>query len=60
MNAMLSRAAYEDANMTITFPDAAPQFDGANLTLRFTAAVDGEQRAKRNATKQHRKELRTS
>ncbi|HXZ10551.1 MAG TPA: DUF1488 domain-containing protein [Paraburkholderia sp.] len=42
MNAILSRAAYEDDNMTITFPDETPQFDGANLTLRFTAAVDGE------------------
>jgi hypothetical protein len=42
MNAILSRAAYEDANMTITFPDDAPRFDGANLTVQFTAAVDGE------------------
>jgi hypothetical protein len=42
MNAILSRAAYEDANMTITFSDDAPRFDGANLTVQFTAAVDGE------------------
>ncbi|WP_228882109.1 DUF1488 family protein [Paraburkholderia saeva] len=42
MSAILSRAAWEDANMTITFPDEAPVFDGANLTVRFTAAVDGQ------------------
>jgi hypothetical protein len=28
--------------MTITFPDETPVFDGANLTVQFTAAVDGE------------------
>ncbi|SEA92313.1 DUF1488 family protein [Paraburkholderia sartisoli] len=42
MSAILSRAAWEDANMTITFSDDAPVFDGANLTVSFIAAVDGE------------------
>lgn len=28
--------------MHITFPDDQPVFDGANLTVRFTARVDGE------------------
>ncbi len=41
MNAILPRPAYEDANMTITFPDDPPVFDGANLAVRFTACVDG-------------------
>ncbi|TDN70232.1 DUF1488 domain-containing protein [Paraburkholderia sp. BL10I2N1] len=42
MNAIPPKVAYEDANMNITFPDETPIFDGANLTMRFTAAVDGE------------------
>ncbi|WP_118184054.1 DUF1488 domain-containing protein [Paraburkholderia phosphatilytica] len=41
--AAMARPAYEDASMHITFPDHdAPVFDGANLTVRFTALVDGE------------------
>ncbi|CAD6516420.1 hypothetical protein LMG28727_01322 [Paraburkholderia kirstenboschensis] len=28
--------------MHITFPDDRPVFDGVNLTVRFTARVDGE------------------
>jgi Protein of unknown function (DUF1488) len=39
---MLPRAAYEDSLMHITFSDDAPVFDGANLTVRFDARVDGE------------------
>ncbi|MBC8747056.1 MULTISPECIES: DUF1488 domain-containing protein [Paraburkholderia] len=42
MNAMLPRPAYEDSLMQITFPDDEPAFDGANLTVRFLACVDGE------------------
>ena len=42
MNAILPRPAYEDALMQITFPDDEPAFDGANLTVRFMARVDGE------------------
>ncbi|MGF6965043.1 hypothetical protein OKW43_002048 [Paraburkholderia sp. WC7.3g] len=42
MNAMLPRPAYEDSLMQITFPDDEPTFDGANLTVRFLACVDGE------------------
>jgi hypothetical protein len=42
MSAILSRAAWEDANMTITFLDDAPVFDGANFTVRFAAAVDAK------------------
>ncbi|MFM0736199.1 DUF1488 domain-containing protein [Paraburkholderia xenovorans] len=43
MNAILPRPAYEDSLMQITFPDDEPAFDGANLTVRFLARVDGEQ-----------------
>jgi hypothetical protein len=39
---VLPRAAYEDSHMYITFSDDAPYFDGANLTVRFAARVDGE------------------
>jgi len=39
---VLPRAAYEDSLMHITFSDDAPRFDGANLTVRFAARVDGE------------------
>ena len=43
MNAiLLSRPAYEDGTMRITFPDEAPGFDGSSLTVQFTARVDGE------------------
>ena len=42
MKLMLPRAAYEDSFMHITFSDDAPVFDGANLTVRFNAQVDGE------------------
>src|SRR5258708_32087166 len=42
MNAILPRPAYEDSLMHITFPDDEPAFDGANLTVRFMARVDGE------------------
>jgi hypothetical protein len=42
MSTTLSRAAYEDASMHITFPDDdTPTFDGSSLTVRFTALVDG-------------------
>jgi hypothetical protein len=39
---VLPRAAYEGFFMHITFSDDAPVFDGANLTVRFAARVDGE------------------
>jgi Protein of unknown function (DUF1488) len=42
MSAIPLRPAYEDSLMHITFPDDQPVFDGANLTVRFTARVDGE------------------
>ncbi|RKF46136.1 DUF1488 domain-containing protein [Paraburkholderia fungorum] len=42
MSATLPRPAYEDSRMHITFPDDQPVFDGANLTVRFMARVDGE------------------
>ncbi|MDE1181650.1 DUF1488 domain-containing protein [Paraburkholderia sp.] len=42
MNAIMSRPAYEDATMHITFKDDNPAFDGSSLTVRFTANVDGE------------------
>ncbi|MBC8741525.1 DUF1488 domain-containing protein [Paraburkholderia sp. UCT31] len=42
MNAILPRPAYEDSLMQITFPDDEAAFDGANLTVRFRARVDGE------------------
>lgn len=42
MNAILPRPAYEDSLMQITFSDDKPAFDGANLTVRFLAQVDGE------------------
>ncbi|WP_429328274.1 DUF1488 domain-containing protein [Paraburkholderia atlantica] len=42
MNAILPRPAYEDSLMQITFPDDEPVFDGANLTVRFLARVDGQ------------------
>ena len=42
MNAILPRPAYEDSLMQITFSDDKPAFDGANLTVRFLARVDGE------------------
>ncbi|MFM0037020.1 DUF1488 domain-containing protein [Paraburkholderia strydomiana] len=42
MNAILPRPAYEDSLMQIIFPDDKPAFDGANLTVRFMARVDGE------------------
>ncbi len=42
MNVMLLRLAYEDSLMHITFPDDRAVFDGANLTVRFMARVDGE------------------
>jgi Protein of unknown function (DUF1488) len=43
MNAiMMPRPAYEDSLMQINFPDDEPAFDGANLTVRFMARVDGE------------------
>jgi hypothetical protein len=42
MNAILSRPAYEDSLMHITFPDDQPVFDGGNLTVQFMARVDGE------------------
>ncbi|WP_184047225.1 DUF1488 domain-containing protein [Paraburkholderia sp. MM5384-R2] len=42
MNAILPRPAYEDSLMQITFPDDEAAFDGANLTVRFLARVDGE------------------
>ncbi|HEX3379336.1 MAG TPA: DUF1488 domain-containing protein [Paraburkholderia sp.] len=42
MNAILPRPAYEDSLMQINFPDDEPAFDGANLTVRFLARVDGE------------------
>ncbi|KAE8755156.1 DUF1488 family protein [Paraburkholderia madseniana] len=42
MNVMLLRLAYEDSLMHITFPDDRAVFDGANLTVRFVAYIDGE------------------
>jgi hypothetical protein len=42
MNVILPRPAYEDSLMQIIFPDDKPAFDGANLTVRFMARVDGE------------------
>jgi hypothetical protein len=42
MSAIPLRPAYQDSLMHITFPDDQPVFDGANLTVRFTARVDGE------------------
>jgi hypothetical protein len=42
MNAILPRPAYEDSLMQITFTDDTPAFDGANLTVRFMARVDGK------------------
>ncbi|MGA7780037.1 MAG: DUF1488 domain-containing protein [Paraburkholderia sp.] len=41
MNAILSRPAYEDATMRITFSDDAPDFDGSSLSVQFIATVDG-------------------
>ncbi|CAH2802483.1 MAG: Transcriptional regulator [uncultured Paraburkholderia sp.] len=42
MNAILPRPAYEDSLMQITFSEDKPAFDGANLTVRFMARMDGE------------------
>jgi hypothetical protein len=42
VNPVQGRPAYKDSTMHITFSEASPLYDGADLAIHFTALVDGK------------------